>query len=151
MVMSFLGSAAPTAAFVAITRGQAERSCTACGRSAAEDGGPRLSCLARNTGVAGRGRKPQARRCGTVLPAVRSPSRRPGRVLVRWEGRQGDRPPRDAPCPWSSRCERRQGHEPLHVLRGKPLAYRCPERFDAQLAKILVQIVEPGRQAEHVD
>ncbi|TAJ88463.1 MAG: hypothetical protein EPO50_07840 [Reyranella sp.] len=45
----------------------------ACGRSAAEDGGPRLSCLARNAGAAGRGRKLKDRRCGTGLPAVRSP------------------------------------------------------------------------------
>src|SRR5713226_7085954 len=57
MVMSFLGSAAPTAAFVAINRRRAERSCTARGRSAAEDGGPRLSCLARNAGFSRQGKK----------------------------------------------------------------------------------------------
>ncbi|TBR30122.1 MAG: hypothetical protein EPO10_04445 [Reyranella sp.] len=34
----------------------------ACGRSAAEGGGPRLSCLARNAGAAGRGRKLKDRR-----------------------------------------------------------------------------------------
>ncbi|TAJ96961.1 MAG: hypothetical protein EPO41_04795 [Reyranella sp.] len=73
MMLSFVGSAAPIAAFVGVDRRQAARARTACGRSAAEDGGPRLSCLARNAGAAGRGRKLKDRRCGTGLPAVRSP------------------------------------------------------------------------------
>ena len=57
MVISLVGSAAPIAAFVAITRRRAGRACTAersdSGRSTAEDGGPRLSCLARNAGDPG--------------------------------------------------------------------------------------------------
>ena len=44
MAVSFVGTAAPIAAFVAITRRRARRVCTAehsdSGRSAAEDGGP---------------------------------------------------------------------------------------------------------------
>jgi hypothetical protein len=46
MVKSLVGSAAPIAAFVAITRRRADRACTAersdSGRSEAEDGGGRL-------------------------------------------------------------------------------------------------------------
>jgi hypothetical protein len=48
--VSFVGSAAPIAAFTTITRRRAVRACTAersdSGRSAAEDGGPRLFCFA---------------------------------------------------------------------------------------------------------
>jgi hypothetical protein len=50
MVKSLVGLAAPIAAFVAITRRRADRTCTAersdSGRSAAEDGGGRLFCFA---------------------------------------------------------------------------------------------------------
>jgi hypothetical protein len=60
-VMSLVGSAAPIAAFVAITRRQADRACTAersdSGRSRAEDGGRRLFCLAMQSALYGRGGK----------------------------------------------------------------------------------------------
>ena len=100
MVMSFVGSAAPIAAFVAITRRRADRSCTA--RRPERSGGRRAEaflsreeCRRQPAGEESR----KARRCGTGLPAVRSPSRRPGRGLFRSEGHQGDRPRSDSPCP----------------------------------------------------
>ncbi|OYV24392.1 MAG: hypothetical protein B7W99_02555, partial [Rhodospirillales bacterium 20-58-10] len=68
-----VGSAAPIAAFVAITRRRADRACTACGRSAAEDGGRRLFCFAMQSArhLAGPRRKIAAcRRCGPGPLAV---------------------------------------------------------------------------------
>ena len=56
-MMSYVGSAAPIAAFVGVDRRRADRIRTACGRSRAEDGGPRLSCLARNAGFSRQGKK----------------------------------------------------------------------------------------------
>ena len=146
MVMSFVGSAAPIAAFVAITRRRAGRACTAehsdSGRSAAEDGGP-AAFLSREEcrDGSGRGRKPRA----AVADPPRLPSDRP------LEGRGAAVPPRaharsdarSAPMLPSRAVSR---HEASHVLRCEQLAQRCTERVDAEIAQVVVEVAELWRQ-----
>ncbi len=121
----------------------------ACGRSAAEDGGPRLSCLARNAGEAGRGRKA----AGPPLPGPGGlpsdrPSRRPG---------CGSPPIRRATRrPTTKRLRRARAHPVAAMAELRKRTTSCGTscwRTDArslpyaQPAEILVEVVEAGRQA----
>jgi hypothetical protein len=61
------------------------------GRSAAEDGGARLSCLARKRPVRAAGKKVARRRCGEGPAPARSPARRPWAYRPWFEGWLTDR------------------------------------------------------------
>src|SRR5712691_10071921 len=156
MVMSSLGLAAPIAACEAITRRQADRGCTAGGRSAS--GGRRAAA------ILSREAKPEAHAaCCVGHPAAENSRRPPLRprpacrqialpqaagAASRREGITAIRLRRPACSSGRSGLRR---HEPADVLQEKLLTQRCPKCSDAELAQVVVEVLEARRERDRIN
>jgi hypothetical protein len=160
IVMSLVGSAAPIAAFVAITRRRGDRACTAersdSGRSAAEDGGRRLFCLAMQSarkGAAENSRRPPLRTRAACRP------------IALWKAvgaapfRQGmdhlDPMPsttRRAGSPSPSRSGvLDRSHEGGHIFRDELHAQGRSKISAAEAPEVFVEVAERWRQSKRLD
>src|SRR5229473_4016506 len=156
MVMPFLGLAAPITACEAITRRQAGWSRTGSGRSAS--GGRRAAA------ILSRDAKPEAHAVFRVGHPAAENSRRPplrprpacrpialsqaAGAAFRREGITAIRLRRPA-CS-SGRSGLRQ-HEPAEVLQEKLVTQRCPKCSDAELAQVIVEVLEARRERDRLD